>query len=324
MLGCVSFTRSERGQTTVEWTALVLLVACALGAMVTVAPRVDGRSFGGFIAHSIVCAVRGGGCDAGGEELARAHGVADAELLRRYAQGLVYEPGTYVLPVDPRECRSHRCADAPDDRDLDVHASKRGGVRATAFTHVVRRDGSTYLQYWLYYPDSTSTVGNIAGAWNRVADVAQSDAGAGPEAPKPYPGYHPDDWESVQVRIDRSGQAWVRASSHHGYQGCKSRACANEWTAATGWSRVSRGSHAGHIPLRERGGQLTLSLRDGFGTTPRSYSPRYPGVDLRERTTSAAGLRLVPVDSLPRDMRFQVSPPWEKEVYRDPRSNSTG
>src|SRR5918995_783808 len=154
--------RAQSGQTTVEWTGLVLLVALSLGALLAVGPRVDGRSFGGFLAHSIVCAVRGG-CDDGRDELARVHGRPDAELLRRYAPGLVYEQGTFVLPVDPRECRSHECADAPDDRDLDVHTSKRGAVPATAFTHVARVGGETYLQYWLYYPDSTSTVGNVAG-----------------------------------------------------------------------------------------------------------------------------------------------------------------
>ena len=322
MLACVFLMRDQRGQTTVEWTALVLLVAVALGALVTVGPRVDGRSFGGFLAHSITCAVKGGGCSEDRATLAKAHGASDAELLRRFAPGLVYEPGTYTLPVDPRECRAHNCADAPDDPDLDAHSSKRGGVAATAFTHVVRRDGSTYLQYWLYYPDSTSTVGNVAGAWNTVAGVATAP---GEQERGSYPGFHPDDWESVQVRIDdRTGRADVRASSHYGYQACKQRACSNRWTPFTGWSRVSRGSHAGHIPLEEHGGRLTFSLRDGVGTTPRTYTPRYPGVDMRERTTTAAGLRLLPVDSLPRDMRFRVSPPWQKKVYRDPRSNSTG
>jgi Flp pilus assembly pilin Flp len=315
MLACVYFMRDQRGQTTAEWTALVLLVSVALGALVTVGPRVDGRSFGGFIAHSIVCAVRGGGCaDARGDaELARVNGRDDAALLRRFAPGLVYEPGTYTLPVDPRECRSHKCADAPDDPDLDVHTSERGGVPATAFTHVVRRNGSTYLQYWLYYPDSTSTVGNVAGAWNAVMNRAS------------YPGFHYDDWESYQVRVDdRSGRAFARASAHHGYQGCKQRVCANQWTELTGWSRVSHGSHAGHIPLDQHGGRLTFSLRDGFGVTPRTYTPRYPGVNVRERTTTAAGLRLLPVESLPEDMQFAISPPWQKEVYRDPSSNSTG
>jgi hypothetical protein len=312
--------RDQSGQTTVEWAALVLLLVLALAAVLTFGPRVDGRSFGGFLAHSITCAARGG-CDDGNDQLARAHGEEDAELLRRYAPGLVYEPGTYTLPVDPRECRSHLCADAPDDRDLDAHVSKRGRVPATAFTHVARVDGETYLQYWLYYPDSTSTVAGAAGAWNTISRIVTP---AERDARESYPGYHGDDWESVQVKIDRSGRAFVRASAHHWYQGCKRSSCRNEWTPLTGWSRVSRGSHAGHIPLNEHGGGWEWSREDIVRRVPRTYSPSYPGVDVRERTTTAAGLRLLPVDSLPRDLEFQVSPPWRKKVYRDPRSNSTG
>jgi hypothetical protein len=261
-----------------------------------------------------------GDCAAERAELARGHGDSDAELLRSWAPGLVYEPGTYTLPVDPRECRSHECADAPDDRDLDAHWSKHGRVPATAFTHVARAGGETYLQYWLYYPDSTSTVAYAAGAWATVAKAA----GAGGNGLGSYPGYHDDDWESVQVKIDRGGKAWVRASSHHWYQGCKRSDCRNKWTPATGWSRVSRGSHAGHIPLREHGGRPGWVPGKGIGWVPVTRTPAYPGVDLRERTTSAAGLRLVPVESLPRDMQFAISAPWRKEVYRDPRSNSTG
>jgi len=298
----------------------VLLVAVALGALVAVGPRVDGRSFGGFLAHSITCAARGG-CSDGSDDLARVHGAEDAALLQRFAPGLVYEPGTYTLPVDPRACRSHDCADAPDDPDLDAHYSKRGRVPATAFTHVARVDGETYLQYWLYYPDSTSTVANAAGAWNTVTRLVGK---AGREPESSYPGFHPDDWESVQVKIDRSGRAYARASAHHGYQGCKSRACANQWTPLTGWSRVSRGSHAGHIPLEEHGGGPELSREHGLRWLRPAYTPSIPGIDLRERTTTAGGLRLLPVEVLPQDMRFAISAPWRKEVYRDPRSNSTG
>jgi hypothetical protein len=310
----------ERGQTTVEWTALVLGVAIVLTAVVAVAPRVDGRSFGGFLAHSIVCAARGG-CDDGTSELARAYGDDDAELVRSFAPNVVYEPGTYTLPVDFRECRSHDCADAPDDPDLDVQTARRGGARATAFTHVVRRNGRTYLQYWLYYPDSTSTVGNLAGAWNTIARAVTPADGGDPR--ESYPGYHPDDWESYQVRIDPGGRAFARASSHHGYQGCKRRSCANEWTPLTGWTRVSRGSHAGHIPLRESGGGVALE-GGRLRLLPRTYSPSYPGIDVRERTSTAAGLRLIPVEGIAHDASFAVSPPWRKRTYSDPDSNSTG
>ena len=64
--------RCERGQATVEWTGLVLLVALVLSAMVAVVPAVDGRSLGSYLAHSIVCAVRGG-CSDGRAWLARAY-----------------------------------------------------------------------------------------------------------------------------------------------------------------------------------------------------------------------------------------------------------
>src|SRR2546423_1741066 len=76
-----------------------------------------------------------GGCDDGDRDLARAYGARTAALVRRNAPSLVYEPGEPSLPVDWRRCRAHRCADAPDDRDLDVHRS-RAGQPATVFTHV--------------------------------------------------------------------------------------------------------------------------------------------------------------------------------------------
>jgi hypothetical protein len=108
-----------------------------------------------------------------------------------------------------------------------------------------------------------------------------------------YPGYHRDDWESVQVRIDdATGAARIRASSHQGY---------SPWSRFGGWSRVSYGSHAGHIPL--------------------------PAPDPDERTTTAAGVRIVPIERLSREelaTEFEVAPPWDKAVYLDPRSPSTG
>ena len=44
---------SESGQASVEWAGLVLLVALALGALVSLAPRVDGRSLGVLIASRV-------------------------------------------------------------------------------------------------------------------------------------------------------------------------------------------------------------------------------------------------------------------------------
>ena len=312
--------RSERGQASVEWVAAVLCVSLALGALGAGVGDVDGRSYGGWLAHTIVCGVRGG-CAEERDALVAAYG-SDADLVRRYAPSLVYEPGTYTLPVDFRECRSHECSDAPDDPDLDAHRSARGGHPATAFTHVVRRDGETFIQYWLYYPDSTSTVANAAGIWAAADRIGR---GWVPD----YPGHHPDDWESVQVRIGRDGRVSTRASSHHGYQWCKQRRCKNTWGDWTGWSRVSRGSHAGHVPTvterswspRRRGPLLT-------GVRARTrVRPAIPGVDTHERTSTGPGLRLVPIESIDtsayRPLDPGITPPWKKRVYDDPLSDST-
>ncbi len=129
------------------------------------------------------------------------------------------------------------------------------------------------------------------------------------------------------MRLDAQGRAYVRASSHRGYQACKQHRCENEWTAETGWTRVSEGSHAGHIPLRSelRGVGLVLDWPPVEGKW--RYHPQYPGTDLEERTTSAPGLRLVPLEGIDRS-RYRpkdsgITPPWEKPVYTDPRSNDT-
>ena len=315
---------SERGQATIEWVGLVALVSLSLGALTSVRPDVDGRSFGAFLTHSLVCAVRGG-CAVEDRALRLAYGGRDAELVRRYAPGIVYEPGTFTLPVDFRRCRSHICSDAPDDRDLDVHYSARGALPATAFTHVARSGGETFIQYGLYYPDSTTTWGGARRVWGmsphaRLATWAATGS-------QRYPGFHPDDWEGYQVRIDRSGRAWGRATAHHGYRSCKQRRCAHRWLPVTGWTRVSRGSHAGHLPVESRPARPTLTGRFPFVRSRFRYRPLFPGRDLHERTTSAPGLALIPLETLPdRDrVRFEqgIEPPWRKEVYGDPRSEST-
>jgi hypothetical protein len=315
--------RCERGVATVEWTALILLVSVFLGALAAVGPRVDGRAFGAFVAHSIVCAVRGG-CDDGDGELRAAYGAREAALVREYAPNLVYEPSTLTLPIDFRDCRAHTCSDAPDDADLDAHRSARGGGRATAFTRLVREGDETFIQYWLYYPDSTTTALNAAGGWNTV----RRGHGAIGIRDRPYPGYHGDDWESYQVRIGAQGRAMVRASSHGGYQGCKHHECKNRWTPWTGWTRVSFGSHAGHIPLRREWGDSRRWLESPLRRTPFRYRPLLPGRDVRERTTTAPGLRLVPLETIDpgsyRPLDPTVTPPWRKRVFRDPRSVSTG
>jgi hypothetical protein len=303
--------RSERGQASIEWTGVICLVALVLGAAVAFVPAVDGRSFGSLIAHSLVCAVKGG-CDTGDDALRAAYNAADAELVRRYAPNIVYEPGTHTLPIDFRRCRSHRCSDAPDERGLEVARSTRGGTPAAAFTHVVRRGGETFVQYWFYYPDSPSTFLGSHAVLKRL--------------PGGDPADHPDDWEGYQVRIAPDGSALVRASSHHNYQGCKEPQCKNHWIAWTGWTRVSKGSHAGHIPYRT---SWAVGRERGRGPAPRhvdGYTPLYPGRDLDERTTSAQSLELIPIETLDAGAlgtEFAITPPWRKEVYVEPLSDST-
>src|SRR5947199_10039531 len=155
---------SERGQATIEWTAVVLLVALAFATFLAVAlPHVDGRSYGGALARAIVCAVRGG-CDDGRDALVSAYGSGDAELVRQYAPNIVYEPGEKQIPIDYRQCRTTACGDAPNDRSLDVSQTD-AGIPASAFTHVVHADGRTFIQYWFYYPDSNTTWAGSDKLW---------------------------------------------------------------------------------------------------------------------------------------------------------------
>jgi hypothetical protein len=58
------------------------------------------------------------------------------------------------------------------------------------------------------------------------------------------------------------------------------------------------------------------------------FRPLYPGRDLHERTTGAASLDLIPLETLSSAVlsgsRFDsIEPPWRKEAYLDPLSNST-
>lgn len=377
--GCVS---AERGAASVEWAALTLLVSLTLGAAVAVAPPIDGRSFAGFLAHRISCSVSDD-CKGEDADLVAIYGESDAALLRRHAPNITYEPGERSLPVDWRDCRVRACSRASDRAGLDVHRSD-AGEPATVFTHVVRRDGEIFLQYWMYYPYSSTTIGNaregigstrisLAELKGAVGTISGAGISAGPASgllpgklPKPqltpwsvvdqairkandaeqdpaprlaqlpklwqqlplpvravawnltdgrkaYPGFHYDDWEGYQVRIDLSGRTTARSTSHGGYQTCRSNniPCRGRFGEGSGWTRVSYGSHAGHFP----------------GASPiRSapFRPRAPLPGERERSTTAAGLRLVPLERIDRSAYTRrderIVPPWEKEVYDNPLS----
>lgn len=315
----------ERGQASVECVGLVLLVSLAAAALAAAAPAMDGRSFGGFLAHHVACAARGG-CDDGGRALAHAYGEEDAALVRELAPNLVYEPGEPELPVDWRRCRRPECASAPDDRALDAHRPDGGG-RATAFTRLIRRGGRLYVQYWLYYPDSNTVLAGSDEVWERswlLPRLRELVSGT-PD----YPGFHRDDWESVQIRLDPDGSTWVRASSHGHFQSCKSGACDGAWGRSTGWVRVSRGSHSGHVPFRSEPRPPEGPILPRYLPPPRRERrvPLVPGRNLDERTTTAEGLRLIPLETQDpgayRPLDRDVKPPWRKGVYADPESDES-
>jgi hypothetical protein len=292
----VSFA-SQAGQASIEWIGLLLLVAVAFAAAAALLPVVDGRPLGAALARAVVCAVKRD-CRAEGAALRRAYGERDAALVRAHAPNIVYEPGTLTLPVDYRRCRTHRCADAPDDRDLDVHRAARGGAQATAFTHLVRKGGKTYIQYWFYFPDSPSTWLHSWGLMKKLHIRSVPFLGSP---------FHADDWEGYQVRIDAGGITSVRATKHGDYTWCKGHVWHNaceRWGPPSGWTRVSRGSHAGHIP------------------------DDTPGTGLHERATTAPGIRLVPLETLNHETYkplkgSDIKPPWRKKVYVNPEDDSS-
>jgi hypothetical protein len=295
---------SQDGQGSVEWVGLVSLVVAALLTILALAGGpIPGVGLARAIAAKIVCAAGvGEGCAAEiADPLTAAYGEVMARLVRDDAPRLVYEAGSSALPVDFRSCRGAICGNGP--RSGAVTRSNTGAA-VTAFVHVVDcradaiaatesagydcgdgRAGNLYLQYWLYYEDSTS-LRDLPG------DI----------------GYHQDDWESFDVRITPDGVD-DRASSHHGYNydggagswlsdaGIVHRSA---WGVATGIEYVSGGSHAGHVhedepPALER-------------WTPAGALDLIP----IESLSRAA-----------RHTRFAIDAPWRKGVYRDPEDEGT-
>lgn len=288
----------QRGQSTVEWVALVLVVAFAFGVLAAVTgTRLPGAALARTIVEKLACAAGIGDCAGALSALELAYGREIAALVDGHVPTLRYEPGMAELPVDYRLCRDDPCAQAAGEGAV---WRTDGGDRAVAFTHVIDcrppppdpppeplpdctgpRAGNLYLQYWLYYPDS------------------QTDPWGGK-------GYHPDDWESFQVRIGADTAA--RASSHHSYNyegGIRNWASdagvipKAGWGPFTGELHVSAGSHAGHVADDER-------------------PPRF---------TPGSRLLLIPIEAIAAsgadDDLFEVTPPWLKRVYLDPESEQT-
>jgi hypothetical protein len=139
--------RSEGGQATVEWSALVLVLAVLFAGLGYALARTQAWGLGGDVLHALVCAV-GGGCGEGQDGLDRAYGTEIAKLVRHYSPNLAYERDSRELPIDFRRCRNAECSNAPSAAAQIDRSSV--GLHVTAFTRVVDRrasGGSLYVQY---------------------------------------------------------------------------------------------------------------------------------------------------------------------------------
>ena len=86
--------RSERGQASVEWIGLVLLLALCLTALARFTPRADAGALGAELVHALTCAARGG-CEAERDGRARSGPAGSGGPGR-----LVVAPP--LVPVAPR------------------------------------------------------------------------------------------------------------------------------------------------------------------------------------------------------------------------------
>lgn len=294
--------RERRGQSTVEWIGLVFMLVAVMAGMFAAGVKVPGTALIHSVSTGLLCAASlSGGC-AGEGSLESTYGEELAELVRSGTPTLMYGPDMLGLPVDYRTCRSPWCADGPGEGEV---TRSTAGEPVTLFTRVLKRGSATYIQYWAYYPESASL---------RGAPVLEKQ------------GFHPHDWESMQVRIDADGSISQRASSHAGYN--HGRSVAN-WGSDAGWSIVTDATEA--AGLREKGGwgEATGTYLIAGGSHAGNVDDdvdeeNYPGY------TPAGLVRLVPLESikdgpLSRPARFDpITAPWEKEVWTDPEAEGTG
>ena len=188
--------RCERGQATIEWVGLVLLASLALGALATAVPVVDGRSFGGFLSHRIVCAIKG--------KLRR------TATPRWRGRGARPRPsccaatrpswstsaGSASCRWTSARCRAPECSEAPDDPDLDVHRSLPASRPPRSRTWSAAA-GAPTSSTSSTTPTPTPPFAGSDMAWNHSPLRFIGD----------YPGFHRDDWEGYSVRLDRDGRA---------------------------------------------------------------------------------------------------------------------
>ena len=302
------------GQASPEWIGLALALAAALGVMfVVAAPSAPG--FAHSVYRSLLCAASlSGGC-LERPSLAATYGGEVGRTLESYSPELRLEDGVLGMPVDFRTCRSPACAEGSGlDRSGSV-----AGERATLFTRVVdcraggagsggaacdgEASGNLYLQYWAYYPESSTFQG-----------VPLLDRH----------GHHVHDWEMTQVRIEPDGTVSQRTSSHAGYVYGRS---ALNWPSDAGLRGAERALEM--VGIRQRGGWDRWTGRwyvaGGSHAGAASADPSTHRV-----TVGRDRIRLIPLEralagALARSARFDpITPPWRKRVWLDPEAPGTG
>ncbi|MGH2924731.1 MAG: hypothetical protein ACRDK1_02035 [Solirubrobacterales bacterium] len=166
---------AECGQGTVEWVALILAVSLALlGLIAALSGPIAVLGVVRAISTHLICAANlSPSCGSDGA-VVDAYGPEIATKVIDNTPQVDYEEGMTELPIDFRSCRSTSCGNGA--RDGSVGASDLGEPAAT-FVHVVDcrtpatsaaseragydcsgdRAGHLYVQYWLYYPDSSTS-----------------------------------------------------------------------------------------------------------------------------------------------------------------------
>lgn len=302
------------GQATPEWTGLVLLVAVLLvGLPVSLEGPAPGLAHS--VKRSILCAVSlAGGCPKA-PPLTAVYGEEVAGQVERLAPELRLEDGVLGMPVDFRTCRGPGCAEG----EGRLRSGSMAGEPATLFTRVIdcrpggadagrsgcrgRAAGNLYLQYWAYFPESATFRG--------VPLLAER-------------GYHPHDWESVQVRIGPDGTESQRASSHAGHVHGRSPLNWPTDAGARGPERLLE-----RLGLRDRGGWGNRTGRwyvaGGSHAGAASADPGRHPITIRRDEVRLIPLEAVRSGALARPARFEpISPPWRKRLWFDPEASGTG
>ncbi len=259
----------RRGQATVELLALIG-VAALLTGFLALAARSDGASWSERLAE----AIPGKRAERRDDRWAL-RSDRYGPLLRRYAPVLVLERDRWgedrAVPVDVAVCRRPWCA-------------ALGVGDPVAFTHVVDTPGATYLQYWLYYPDSRTS--HVPGA----------------------PGHHADDWEGVIVRVGDDGAVGARVTAHHAVVGERP-----SWRGDPGWRRIEPAP----LVYRAAGSHANGFAPTGIDAPLDRWNGELGRVRLRlvpADTAPALRFRYDPA----------VAPPWRKALWRRPEATTTG